>query len=105
LNTYKYAAPFSLTASNKSLNNIRQIMPSWEPAALQLTGEALIDCGMIYNTMIQRSNKSLIVVDHSKFDKVFPSNYASWQAIDRIITDSPPADHIFNTLVDISVCE
>lgn len=80
-------------------------MPSWEPAALQLTGEALIDCGMIYNTMIQRSNKSLIVVDHSKLDKVFPSNYASWQAIDRIITDSPPADHIFNTLVDISVCE
>ncbi|MCX8289821.1 hypothetical protein [Enterobacter pseudoroggenkampii] len=49
---------------------------------------------MIYNTMIQRSNKSLIVVDHSKLDKVFPSNYASWQAIDRIITDSPPADSI-----------
>lgn len=71
--------------------------------------EALIDCGIIYNTMIQRSNKSIIVADHSKFDMVFPSNYASWQAIDRIITDSPPADRILNTLkkenVDISLCE
>ncbi|KHN51886.1 DeoR/GlpR family DNA-binding transcription regulator [Pectobacterium fontis] len=71
--------------------------------------EALIDCGMIYNTMIQRSNKSMVVVDHSKFDMVFPSNYASWQTIDRIVTDSPPIDHILTALkkenVNISVCE
>ncbi|SFU15536.1 DNA-binding transcriptional regulator of sugar metabolism, DeoR/GlpR family [Kosakonia arachidis] len=71
--------------------------------------EALIDCGMIYKTMIQRANKSIIVADHSKFDMVFPSHYASWQAIHRIITDKPPADHILTTLkkenVEISVCE
>lgn len=70
--------------------------------------EALIDCGIIYNTMIQRSNQSMVVVDHSKFDMAFPSSYATWSSIDRVITDSTPADHLLNSLkkgnVDVSVC-
>ncbi len=71
--------------------------------------EALIDCGMIYTTMIQRSNKSIIVADHSKFDMAFPSNYATWQSVDRIVTDQTPSDRILNILkkdnVETSVCQ
>lgn len=60
--------------------------------------EALIDCGLIYNTMIQRSNKSMIVADHSKFGMVFPSNYCTWQSIDFIVTDRSPPCQIMNPL-------
>jgi len=109
-----YIASEGAMAGAQTLNFLHQYSADY--AILGASGvtadgpsEALIDCGMIYNTMIQRSNKSMIVVDHSKFDMVFPSNYASWQAIDRIITDSLPADRLLNTLkkenVDISVCE
>ncbi|MFP1738489.1 hypothetical protein [Lonsdalea quercina] len=70
--------------------------------------EALIDCGIIYNTMIQSSNQSMIVVDHSKFDMAFPSSYATWSSIDRVITDSTPPDHLLTSLkkgnVEVSVC-
>lgn len=109
-----YIASEGAMAGAQTLNFLHQYSADY--AILGASGvtadgpsEALIDCGIVYNTMIQRSNKNMIVADHSKFDMVFPSRYASWHAIDRIVTDSPPADHILNTLkkenVDISVCE
>lgn len=107
-----YIASEGAMAGAQTLNFLHQYSADY--AILGASGvtadgpsEALIDCGIIYNTMIQRSNKSIIVADHSKFDMVFPSNYASWQAIDRLITDSLPADRILSALkkenVDISV--
>ncbi len=107
-----YIASEGAMAGAQTLNFLHQY--SVDYAILGASGvtaegpsEALIDCGMIYNTMIQRANKSMIVADHSKFDMAFPSNYATWQAIDRIVTDRLPSEHILNTLkkdnVEISV--
>jgi DeoR/GlpR family transcriptional regulator of sugar metabolism len=54
--------------------------------------EALIDCGTVYNAMIQQSNKTFIVADHSKFELAFPYNYVSWPRVDAVFTDATPPD-------------
>ncbi|AHF75767.1 DeoR family transcriptional regulator [Sodalis praecaptivus] len=52
--------------------------------------DALIDCGTVYSTMSQRAAATLVVADHSKFGMTFPSRYALWPQITRLITDKQP---------------
>lgn len=70
--------------------------------------EALIDCGTVYNAMIQQANKIIVVADHSKHDLAFPYNYASWPHVDALFTDAPPPEHFSSLLhrekVEILIC-
>lgn len=65
--------------------------------------EALIDCGVVYTTMLQRSGSSIVVADHSKFDATFPVRYASWQQIDYLVTDEAPTGKLASSLAQHKV--
>jgi DeoR/GlpR family transcriptional regulator of sugar metabolism len=54
--------------------------------------EALLECGAVYTAMVARAAKCVVVADHSKFDAVFPSRYASWRDVDALVTDASPPD-------------
>ncbi len=60
--------------------------------------DALIDCGVVYSTMLQRSGSTLVVADHSKFDATFPARYASWQQVDYLVTDEQPTGKLASAL-------
>ncbi|WP_313055285.1 DeoR/GlpR family DNA-binding transcription regulator [Pseudomonas lopnurensis] len=60
--------------------------------------DALIDCGVVYSTMLQRSGKTLVVADHSKFDATFPARYASWQQVDYLVADEQPTGKLASAL-------
>jgi len=60
--------------------------------------DALIDCSAVYSTMMQRSSKTLIVADHSKFNSTFPGRYASWHQVDCLITDQQPTGKLLQRL-------
>ncbi|MEH3119931.1 MAG: DeoR/GlpR family DNA-binding transcription regulator [Methylorubrum populi] len=60
--------------------------------------EALIDCGAIYSAMVARAGRSLVVADHSKFGRVFPSRYASWGRISHLVSDIEPTGSLRQAL-------
>ncbi|MFP9228663.1 DeoR/GlpR family DNA-binding transcription regulator [Pectobacterium cacticida] len=60
--------------------------------------DALIDCGTIYSSMANRASETLLVADHSKFGMTYPSRYASWNKIDKLITDQQPLDSLRDAL-------
>lgn len=60
--------------------------------------EALIDCGVVYGSMVQRSSQTIVVADHSKFDTTYPARYASWQQVDYLVTDEPPTGKLASAL-------
>jgi DeoR/GlpR family transcriptional regulator of sugar metabolism len=49
--------------------------------------DALIEAGAVYAAMAQRAARTVIVADHSKFDRVFPARFASWREIGHLVTD------------------
>jgi len=51
---------------------------------------ALIECGTVYGAMGRRAAKTLVVADHSKFDRIFPSRCLSWRDLDHLVTDAEP---------------
>ena len=48
--------------------------------------------------MMQRSSKTLIVADHSKFNNTFPGRYASWRQVDCLVTDQQPTGKLLQCL-------
>jgi len=52
--------------------------------------DALIEAAEVYSMMIKRSGQTLVAADSSKFDQAFPARYATWDRIDRLVTDQPP---------------
>jgi DeoR/GlpR family transcriptional regulator of sugar metabolism len=69
--------------------------------------DALIESGAVYTAMVARSSQTLVVADHSKFDRVFPACYASWRKIHHLVTDRTPEGGLMKSLkacgVDIVV--
>lgn len=53
--------------------------------------DALIDASDVYACMFKRASRSMVVADHSKFDKVFTARYARWADIDTLVSDQQPA--------------
>lgn len=53
--------------------------------------DALIEAAEVYQTMIARSERRMIVADASKFDRVFTARYARWSQIDLLVTDKAPS--------------
>lgn len=53
---------------------------------------------MVYGAMSKRAAKTLVVADHSKFDRVFPSRYAAWRDVDYLVTDAKPEGNLMSSL-------
>ena len=60
--------------------------------------EAVIDCGAVYTAMMARAARTLVVADHSKFDRMFPSRYASWSQIGDLVSDAKPPRPLMQAL-------
>ena len=60
--------------------------------------DALIECGTVYGAMSNRAAKTLVVADHSKFDRIFPSRYVAWRDVDHLVTDAEPEGSLMSSL-------
>jgi DeoR/GlpR family transcriptional regulator of sugar metabolism len=58
----------------------------------------LIECGTVYGAMSKRAAKTLVVADHSKFDRIFPCRYVAWRDVDRLVTDAEPEGSLMASL-------
>ncbi|MBO0902890.1 DeoR/GlpR family DNA-binding transcription regulator [Jiella sonneratiae] len=56
--------------------------------------DALIEAGAVYGAMLARSARTVVVADHSKFDKVFPARWAGWREIDALVSDAAPSGRL-----------
>ncbi|SNS17074.1 DeoR/GlpR family DNA-binding transcription regulator [Tropicimonas sediminicola] len=52
--------------------------------------DALIEAAEVYATMLRQSSRSMIVADHSKFDRMSTARYAEWSQIECLVTDRTP---------------
>ena len=61
-------------------------------SSLAHTGPAdvLIDAADVYRHMVKQSAQSMIVADHSKFDRHATARYAQWDDINYLISDQAP---------------
>lgn len=53
--------------------------------------EALLECSEVYRCMAARASQVLVAADHSKFDLVYPGQYANWMQVDRLVCDRMPS--------------
>ena len=60
--------------------------------------DALIECGTVYGAMSRRAAKTLVVADHSKFDRIFPCRYAAWRDVNHLVTDAEPGGGLLSSL-------
>ena len=60
--------------------------------------DALIECGAVYGAMSKRAAKTLVVADHSKFDRIFPCRYVAWRDVDHLVTDAEPEGRLMASL-------
>ncbi|OBZ93370.1 DeoR family transcriptional regulator [Pararhizobium polonicum] len=70
--------------------------------------DALLECGAVYTAMVGRTAHTVVVADHSKHDRLFPSRYAPWRDISHVVTDQTPGDELKGNLdingVKLTVC-
>jgi DeoR/GlpR family transcriptional regulator of sugar metabolism len=52
--------------------------------------DALIEAAEVYAAMVRRAAQVMVVADSSKFDKPFPAQYAAWDDIDVLVTETAP---------------
>lgn len=52
--------------------------------------DTLIEGAEVYGTMIQRSQRCMILADTSKFNRVFLARYAEWSQVDLVVSDRLP---------------
>lgn len=46
----------------------------------------------------RQSLAALVVADHSKFDRTFPSRYLPWRDVDHLVTDAEPEGSLMSSL-------
>jgi DeoR/GlpR family transcriptional regulator of sugar metabolism len=52
--------------------------------------DALPESAAVYSTMAARAARSVVVADHSKFNRLFTARYADWRRIGHLVTDQAP---------------
>lgn len=52
--------------------------------------DALIEAAEVYSMMMRRSQRTMIVADASKFGQHFPARYATWDRVDKLVSDAAP---------------
>jgi DeoR/GlpR family transcriptional regulator of sugar metabolism len=60
--------------------------------------DALIEFGAVYGAMSKRAAKTMVVADHSKFDRVFSSRYVAWRDVAHLVTDAEPEGSLMSSL-------
>jgi len=60
--------------------------------------DALIEAADVYATMLRQSTQSLVVADHSKFDRIATARYAQWSDIDGLVSDGRPEGPLMRAL-------
>jgi DeoR/GlpR family transcriptional regulator of sugar metabolism len=60
--------------------------------------DASVGPGLIYGAMIRRAAETVILADHSKFDRPSLAVYGPWSANVRLVTDMPPAGDLAASL-------
>ncbi|MEM6356909.1 MAG: DeoR/GlpR family DNA-binding transcription regulator [Pseudomonadota bacterium] len=65
--------------------------------------DALLDAGTVYAAMLRRSTRGMIVADASKFDRMFPSAWAGWDAVEMLVTDAEPRGRLATAITDAGV--
>jgi DeoR/GlpR family transcriptional regulator of sugar metabolism len=60
--------------------------------------DALIEAGAVYSAMAMRAAQTVIVADHSKFDRIFPARFAVWRQVGHLITDEKPEGALLHAL-------
>ncbi|MBY8974800.1 DeoR/GlpR transcriptional regulator [Rhodobacteraceae bacterium NNCM2] len=69
-----------------------------------LTGDgptdALIEAAEVYQTMVERAERTLLLADSSKFDQVFPAKWAEWSDIAALVTDAAPAPPLATAIAE-----
>jgi DeoR/GlpR family transcriptional regulator of sugar metabolism len=54
--------------------------------------DALPETAAVYAAMAARAAKTMVVADHSKFNRLFTARYADWRRIGHLVTDTAPED-------------
>jgi DeoR/GlpR family transcriptional regulator of sugar metabolism len=57
---------------------------------LEGANEANVNAAAVYRTMVERALESVIVADHTKFNRPALSVYASWHRLAKLISDTEP---------------
>ncbi|KAB2542869.1 DeoR family transcriptional regulator [Salipiger aestuarii] len=52
--------------------------------------DARIEAGDVYATMLRQCARTMVIADHSKFDRIATARYADWREIDHLATDAAP---------------
>ena len=52
--------------------------------------DALPESAAVYSAMAWHAAKTMVVADHSKFNRLFTARYADWRRIGHLVTDKPP---------------
>jgi DeoR family transcriptional regulator, glycerol-3-phosphate regulon repressor len=61
------------------------------------------DAAAIYAAMSRRAERSIVVADHTKFDRPALAIYAPWREIDVLVADRKPAGKLARALYNASV--
>jgi len=60
--------------------------------------DALLEPAAVYGAIASRAGETMVVADHSKFDRVFAARYASWREIGTVVTDMAPTGALADSL-------
>jgi DeoR/GlpR family transcriptional regulator of sugar metabolism len=60
--------------------------------------DALVESAEVYRTLVARAAMTMVAVDHSKFDNVFPARFASWREIGAFVCDRAPGGALSEAL-------
>ncbi|WP_137157845.1 DeoR/GlpR family DNA-binding transcription regulator [Rhizobium sp. FKL33] len=70
--------------------------------------DALLECGAVYTAMVARAASTVVVADHSKHGRLFTARYATWSAINHLVTDQAPGMEISESIrtagVNVMLC-
>ncbi|MBC7812777.1 MAG: DeoR/GlpR transcriptional regulator, partial [Burkholderiales bacterium] len=57
-----------------------------------------VEVAEINRTMLKQARRATVLIDSSKFDQMALVTASSLEAIERIVTDSPPSDYLTSAL-------
>lgn len=65
--------------------------------------DALLEAGDVYAAMVARAERTMLVADHSKFGRAFPSCWAKWTQVDHLVSDEAPVGRLAAALMRAEV--
>jgi DeoR family transcriptional regulator, glycerol-3-phosphate regulon repressor len=66
-------------------------------------GDIDADAAAVYGAMVQRAARTIVVADHTKFDRPALAIYANWRQVSLLVTDQAPAGALARALCEARV--